>query len=112
MSAATNAVEIKTSGISRERLMKVLLAPLVSEKTTMATETSGQYAFRVVGDANKREIGRAVEMMFQVEVAAVQVLNVKGKAKRLGKRMGRRQDWRKAYVRLKPGHNIDFGGGA
>jgi large subunit ribosomal protein L23 len=99
-------------GATKERLMKVLLSPLVSEKTTLATESSGQYAFRVVGDANKREIGRAVELLFEVEVAGVQVLNVKGKAKRLGKLQGRRQDWRKAYVRLKPGHNIDFGGGA
>jgi len=112
MSAATNTAVTNTSGISRERLMKVLLAPLVSEKTTMAGESSGQYGFRVVGDANKREIGRAVELMFAVEVAGVQVLNVKGKAKRLGQRHGRRQDWRKAYVRLKPGHTIDFGGGA
>jgi large subunit ribosomal protein L23 len=99
-------------GLNKERLMKVLLAPLVSEKTNRATEISGQYAFRVVGDANKREIGHAVELLFEVEVAGVQVLNVKGKVKRLGKRLGRRQDWRKAYVRLKPGHNIDFGGGA
>lgn len=112
MSAVINAAGAKTSGISRERLMQVLLAPLVSEKTTMATEGSGQYAFRVVGGANKREIGCAVELMFEVEVAGVQVLNVKGKTKRTGKRLGRRQDWRKAYVRLKPGHNIDFGGGA
>lgn len=98
--------------MNSERLMKVLLGPVVSEKTTMATETSGQYSFRVVGDATKREIGRAVELLFEVEVAGVQVVNVKGKQKRFGKMLGRRQDWRKAYVRLKPGHNIDFGGGA
>jgi large subunit ribosomal protein L23 len=97
--------------MNNERLMKVLLGPVISEKTTMAGE-SGQYAFRVVPDADKREIGRAVELMFDVQVAGVQVLNVKGKVKRVGKRMGKRQDWRKAYVRLKPGHNIDFGGGA
>ncbi len=97
--------------MNNERLMKVLLGPVISEKTTMAGE-SGQYAFRVVTDAGKREIGRAVELMFNVQVAGVQVLNVKGKVKRFGKRLGKRQDWRKAYVRLKPGHNIDFGGGA
>lgn len=97
--------------MSNERLMRILLAPLISEKTSMAGEV-GQYAFRVVPDADKREIGRAVELMFGVQVAGVQVLNVKGKVKRFGKRLGRRQDWRKAYVRLKPGHNIDFGGGA
>lgn len=98
--------------MNNERLMKVLLGPVISEKTTMATENAAQYAFRVVGDATKREIGRAVELLFQVEVAGVQVVNVKGKQKRFGKMLGRRQDWRKAYVRLKPGHNIDFGGGA
>jgi large subunit ribosomal protein L23 len=98
--------------MSKERLMKVLLGPVISEKTAMAAETSDQYAFRVVGDATKREIGRAVELLFEVEVAGVQVVNVKGKNKRFGKLPGRRQDWRKAYVRLKPGHNIDFGSGA
>lgn len=98
--------------MNKERLMKVLLGPVVSEKTTMAAETTGQYAFRVVGDATKREIGRAVELLFEVEVAGVQVVNVKGKQKRFGRTLGRRQDWRKAYVRLKPGHNIDFGAGA
>lgn len=98
-------------GQNKERLMKVLLGPLVSEKTSRVGESS-QYAFRVVTDAHKREIGQAVELMFAVEVAGVQVLNVKGKEKRVGKRMGRRQDWRKAYVRLKDGHSIDFGVGA
>ena len=99
------------AGQNKERLMKVLLGPLQSEKTTLIGD-SGQYAFRVVNDAHKREIGRAVALMFSVEVAGVQVLNVKGKEKRVGKRIGRRQDWRKAYVRLKPGHTIDFGVGA
>lgn len=98
--------------MNTERLMKVLLGPVVSEKTTMATQNSGQYAFRVVSDATKREIGRAVELLFEVEVAGVQVVNVKGKQKRFGKMAGRRQDWRKAYVRLKAGHNIELGGGA
>lgn len=98
--------------MNKERLMKVLLGPVVSEKTTMATENAGQYAFRVVSDATKREIGRAVELLFAVEVAGVQVVNVKGKQKRFGRMLGRRQDWRKAYVRLKAGHNIDLGGGA
>lgn len=95
-----------------ERLMKVLLAPIVSEKTSRATDLIGQYGFRVATDANKREIARAVEVLFDVEVDRVQVLNVKGKQKRFGQRLGKRNDWRKAYVRLKPGHSIDFGGGA
>jgi len=98
--------------MNQERLLKVLLAPVVSEKATIAAERRNQYAFRVVPDATKREIGRAVESLFQVEVDAVQVVNVKGKKKRFGQRLGRRKDWRKAYVRLKDGHSIDFGGGA
>jgi len=98
--------------MNNERLMRVLLGPVISEKTATAAETAGQYAFRVVRDATKREIGRAVELLFEVKVDGVQVVNVKGKNKRFGKMPGKRQDWRKAYVRLKPGHNIDFGGGA
>jgi large subunit ribosomal protein L23 len=98
--------------MNKERLMRVLLGPVISEKTATAAETAGQYAFRVVRDATKREIGRAVELLFEVKVDGVQVVNVKGKNKRFGKMPGKRQDWRKAYVRLKPGHNIDFGGGA
>lgn len=98
--------------MNNERLMKVLLAPVVSEKTSRASDLAGQYGFRVMTDATKREIARAVELMFGVEVERVQVLNVKGKQKRFGKRLGKRNDWRKAYVRLKPGQDIDFGGGA
>jgi large subunit ribosomal protein L23 len=97
--------------MNRERLMKVLLSPVISEKASMA-EVNSQYAFRVVPDATKREIGRAVELMFDVKVDRVQVLNVKGKTKRFGRRIGKRPDWRKAYVRLQSGHKIDFGGGA
>ena len=97
--------------MNRERLMMVLLSPVVSEKGAMAAKNQ-QYAFRVATDATKREIGAAVEALFDVQVEGVQVLNVKGKKKRFGQRFGIRQDWRKAYVRLKPGHSIDFGGGA
>ena len=98
--------------MNQERLMKVLLGPIVSEKSSRAADESGQFAFRVMRDASKHEIGRAVELMFEVEVESVQVLNVKGKRKRFGARSGQRPDWRKAYVRLKPGNDIDFGGGA
>jgi large subunit ribosomal protein L23 len=98
--------------MNNERLLNVLLAPLVSEKTTRAADLVGQYGFRVATDATKREIARAVELLFDVKVDAVQVLNVKGKNKRHGQRLGRRNDWRKAYVRLKAGQDIDFGGGA
>jgi large subunit ribosomal protein L23 len=92
--------------------MTVLLGPVVSEKTALAADASGQYAFRVRQEATKREIGKAVELLFDVEVASVQVLNMQGKRKRFGGRLGKRANWRKAYVRLKPGHEIDFGVGA
>jgi large subunit ribosomal protein L23 len=97
--------------MNKERLLMVLLSPVVSEKAAMAAE-SRQYAFRVATDATKREIGRAVATLFNVQVDGVQVVNVKGKKKRFGQRLGIRQDWRKAYVRLKAGDSIDFGGGA
>lgn len=98
--------------MNRERLMKILLGPIISEKAVIATEASARYGFRVAPDADKREIKQAVELMFDVKVDRVQVLNVKGKRKRFRQRLGRRPGWRKAYVRLQPGHTIDFGGGA
>jgi large subunit ribosomal protein L23 len=98
--------------MNQERLMKVLLGPVVSEKSTLAADGSGQFVFQVATDATKQEIGRAVELLFDVKVDNVRVLNVKGKRKRFGARNGRRPDWRKAYVGLKPGYDIDFGGGA
>jgi large subunit ribosomal protein L23 len=98
--------------MNRERLMRVLLSPVISEKSALAAENSARYLFRVAPNATKREIGRAVELMFDVKVDRVQVMNVKGKVKRFGQRLGKRPGWRKAYVRLQPGHDIDFGGGA
>jgi large subunit ribosomal protein L23 len=98
--------------MNQERLMKVLLGPVISEKSTLAADRNNQFVFRVVPDATKLEIGRAVELLFDVQVDDVRVLNVKGKRKRFGARSGKRPDWRKAYVRLKPGQDIDFGGGA
>jgi large subunit ribosomal protein L23 len=97
--------------MNRERLMKVLVSPVISEKSAMA-EVNAQYVFRVTRDATKREIGRAVELMFDVKVDRVQVLNLKGKTKRFGRRLGKRSGSRKAYVRLQPGQSIDLGGGA
>ena len=97
--------------MNEERLMGIIVAPHVSEKSTRIADGSNQIAFRVRADARKPEIHRAVEKMFNVEVESVSVLNVKGKTKGLrGRRRGRRPDWRKAYVRLKPGHDIDFVG--
>ena len=96
--------------ISEERLLKVLLAPHVSEKATLAAETNNTVVLKVVKDANKEEIKAAVEKLFEVEVDSVRTLNVKGKTKRSGSSVGKRKDWKKAYVVLKEGQNIDFAG--
>ncbi|MET0067614.1 MAG: 50S ribosomal protein L23 [Candidatus Thiodiazotropha sp.] len=98
--------------MNNERLMKVLLSPLVSEKSSIVADNNAQYTFRVSTDATKREIAKAVEKLFEVEVERVQVVNVKGKQKNFGRIRGKRSDWKKAYVRLKPGSDIDFAAGA
>ncbi|MGD9945618.1 MAG: 50S ribosomal protein L23 [Burkholderiaceae bacterium] len=94
--------------MNQERLMTVLVAPIVSEKATMVAEKNEQVAFRVLQDATKDEIKAAVELLFKVQVESVQVLNQKGKAKRFGRFNGRRRNVRKAYVSLKPGQEINF----
>ena len=94
--------------MNQERLMTVLVAPVVSEKATMIAEKRGQVAFRVLQDATKDEIRAAVELLFKVQVESVQVLNQKGKQKRFGRFVGRRRNVRKAYVNLKPGQEINF----
>ncbi|MBN9429563.1 MAG: 50S ribosomal protein L23 [Burkholderiales bacterium] len=94
--------------MNQERLMTVLVAPIVSEKATMVAEKNEQVAFRVLQDATKDEIRAAVELLFKVQVESVQVLNQKGKAKRFGRFNGRRRNVRKAYVSLKPGQEINF----
>jgi large subunit ribosomal protein L23 len=91
-----------------ERLYNVLIAPIVSEKTTMIADKHNQVAFRVIPDATRQEVKAAVEMLFKVEVAKVQILNRKGKAKRTGRTPGRRSNLRKAYVCLKAGQEINF----
>jgi large subunit ribosomal protein L23 len=98
--------------MNRERLMQVLQSPVVSEKSTIAADTSRQFVFHVAPDATKPEIRKAVELMFDVKVEQVRVVNIKGKEKRFGRFMGRRNDVRKAYVKLAEGHDIDFGSGA
>jgi len=95
-----------------ERLINLLVAPHVSEKAARAGDKHNQYVFRVRREATKPEIRKAVELMFSVEVEAVQVVNVGGKNKRFGAMMGRRSDWKKAYVSLKAGQTIDFTGTA
>jgi len=98
--------------ISEERLLKVVLAPHVSEKSTLAAESNNTVVFKVAKDANKAEIKAAVEKLFEVEVSGVRTVNVKGKTKRHGVSFGKRKDWKKAYVVLKEGQDIDFVGGA
>ena len=94
--------------MNQERLTKVLVAPIVSEKATVIAERRNQIAFRVLQDATRLEIKAAVEMLFKVEVDSVNVLNQKGKAKRFGKFSGRRRHVRKAYVCLKAGQELNF----
>jgi large subunit ribosomal protein L23 len=92
-----------------ERLYSVIIGPHVSEKSTILGELNNQYTFRVARDASKPEIKEAVEKIFNVVVEDLQVLIVKGKTKRTGKgKIRRRSDWKKAYVRLEAGHDIDF----
>ena len=98
--------------MNEERLMKVLMAPHISEKSTIAADQNNQIVFKVATDATKPEIKKAVELLFDVKVNRVQVSNVKGKVKRFGAKMGRRNDWKKAYVTLQEGQEIDFLGAA
>ncbi|NQV70687.1 MAG: 50S ribosomal protein L23 [Pseudohongiella sp.] len=92
-----------------ERIYSVILGPHVSEKTTMIGEQANQYAFKVATNSTKAEIKQAVETIFKVVVSDLQVLNVKGKTKRTAKgKIRRRSNWKKAYVRLEAGHDIDF----
>ena len=103
-----NTAKINKGQFSQERLMKVLLVPQISEKATFVAEKNEQVIFRVAPDATKPEIKAAVEMMFKVNVNSVQVACVKGKSKRMGRIMGRRNDWKKAYVCLAAGQEINF----
>ena len=91
-----------------ERLMNIVIAPVVSEKSTRVADKHRQYVFRVAGEATKPEIKAAVELLFKTKVDAVTVSVVKGKKKRFGRFMGRRNNWKKAYVRLAEGQEINF----
>jgi large subunit ribosomal protein L23 len=92
----------------QERLMQVILAPVISEKSTFVADKANQVIFRVASDATKPEIKAAVEFMFNVQVESVSTSNVRGKVKRFGQMMGRRNHWKKAYVSLKAGQEINF----
>ena len=94
----------------QERLMSILIGPHVSEKAARIGDKHNQIVFRVRTDADKTEVRQAVEKMFEVKVADVQIVNVRGKQKRFGARMGWRSDWKKAYVRLAPGSEINLAG--
>lgn len=96
--------------MNQERLMQVLVAPHISEKSTVIADSAGQHVFRVLPDANKAEIKQAVELMFDVKVDSVRVLKVKGKIKTFQREVGRRRDFKKAYVRLAEGQDISFEG--
>ena len=96
---------------SKDRLYQIIQSPIVSEKSTRTADKHRQMVFEVLPSASKSEIKQAVEMAFEVEVESVQVANVRGKVKRFGRTPGKRKDWKKAYVRLKEGHDIDFAGG-
>jgi large subunit ribosomal protein L23 len=94
--------------MNREQLMSVLIAPHVTEKTSLAMQNHNQYTFKVRREATKTDVKKAVEMMFDVKVAGVQVVNEAGKSRRFGKTPGRTQDWKKAYVSLVAGQTIDY----
>lgn len=97
------------SAVARqERLMQVIIGPHVSEKSTVLADLANQVVFKVRPDATKSEIKAAVEMLFEVSVAEVTTTRIKGKQKRFGALRGRRSDWKKAYVRLAEGQDIDF----
>ena len=94
--------------MNQERLYQVLVAPHISEKGTLLAEEQNQHVFKVAVDANKSEVKAAVEELFKVKVEKVRILNIKGKVKRFGGRIGKRSDLRKAYVTLVSGNDIDL----
>lgn len=94
--------------MNKERIFQVLVAPHISEKTTNVGDLHNQYVFRIAPDATKFEVRKAVEQLFEVKVQSVQTLNVKGKTKNFGRQQGKRSGWKKAYVSLAAGQEIDF----
>jgi large subunit ribosomal protein L23 len=94
--------------VNKYQIAGVLEEPVISEKSTNAAEKNKQFVFKVQKQTTKKQVKTAVELMFGVEVDSVHVLNVKGKQKRVGKSLGQRSDWKKAYVKLKLGHDIEF----
>jgi len=99
---------MSTTKLTQDQLYQVLIAPVVTEKSTLAAEEHGQVVFQVASSANRNDVKAAVEQAFEVEVDSVKILNVKGKTKRFGRTLGKRNDRKKAYIRLKEGSDIDF----
>jgi large subunit ribosomal protein L23 len=111
MSPTKAVPKIAAPTVNEERLMTILLAPVVSEKATQIADRHNQVIFRVRPDATKKDVKKAVELLWKekkIEVASVQIVNVHGKKKRFGAYTGRRRNWKKAYVSLKPGQEINF----
>lgn len=102
---------MNAANTNQERLLQVILGPQISEKSTYIADKNEQVIFKVVSNATKPEVKAAVEMLFNVQVESVQTANVKGKSKRFGKFMGQRKGWKKAYVCLKPGQELNFAAG-
>ncbi len=96
--------------MNQERMHQILVSPHVSEKAALLADEQNQHVFKVTSTATKSEVKQAVEGMFKVKVEKVRILNIKGKAKRFGGRIGKRSDLRKAYVTLMPDNDIDFAG--
>jgi len=96
--------------MNQERMHQILVSPHVSEKASLLADEQNQHVFKVISTATKSEVKQAVEGMFKVKVDKVRILNIKGKAKRFGGRIGKRSDLRKAYVTLMPDNDIDFAG--
>ena len=96
--------------MSVNKSLQAVLAPQVTEKATMVADKYNQIAFKVKKDATKKEVKEAIELMFKVEVTSVNILNMNGKSKRMGRLMGKRNDWKKAYISLKDGQEINFTG--
>jgi large subunit ribosomal protein L23 len=99
---------MSTSKLSKDRLFQILVAPVVTEKSTLAAENHDQVVFHVLPSATRNDVKAAIEQAFEVEVESVKILNVKGKTKRFGRTIGKRNDRKKAYIRLKEGSDIDF----
>lgn len=96
--------------MSRQRLMQLILEPRITEKTTFIGEKYNQFVFKVAKDATKPDIKKSIKLLFDVDVISVQISNIRGKRKVFKQRSGKRQDFKKAYVKLAPGSDIDFSG--